>query len=105
MKHFNELEITERNEIVTLFAYWLKPYTHEVIKNITCRVNEIINNELVMNMLRELKAREDKEFNDFSHSIGCMLNDFDTFAQYDPHNHPITHARSYRDILYDMYIK
>lgn len=105
MKHFNDLDFTERNEIVELFAYWLKPYTREVIKNVLCRVNEIINNDFVMNMLRELKTREEKERNDFLSSIGSMMYDFDTFSEFDPHNHPITHAGSYRDILYDMYIK
>lgn len=31
--------------------------------------------------------------------------EFETFKQYDPHNHPLTHSHSYRDILHDVYIK
>lgn len=105
MKHFNELPLEERNETVELLAYWLQSYTHEVITNVLCRVNEIINNEFAMNLLKELKARSEEEHFDFMHSIGNLCYDFDTFRKYDPHSHPITHAKSYRDILYDMYIK
>lgn len=105
MKKFNNLELEERNEIVLLFANWLKPYTHEVIVKVLAKRDEIINNEFVMNLLKELKARGEKEKKDFADSIGSMLYDLDAFKEYDPHNHPLTHAGSYRDILHDMYIK
>jgi hypothetical protein len=67
--------------------------------------DEIINNEYVMKLLKELNEREAEEYESFSHSIGCILRDYDTFSKYDPHNHPLEHAGSYRDVLYDMFIK
>lgn len=105
MKKFEEMDRTERNEITKLFACWLRPYTHEVIVGVLKRRDEILNNDFAMGLLRELAERTEKEAHDFDHSIGCLLDEFDTFAQYNPHNHPLTHAGSYRDILADMYIR
>lgn len=105
MKKFEELEFDERKEITSLFANWLKDYSHEVIITVISRRDEIINNEFVMNMLRELKDREEKEEKEFVHNIGCLLSDFESFMEYDPHNNPLTHSGSYRDILRDMYFK
>ena len=103
MKKFEELEFEEKKEITLLFANWLKDYTHEVIVKVISRRDEIINNEFAMNILKELKDREEKEEKDFAHSIGNLLGEFDTFKEYDPHSHVLTHSNSYRDILRDMY--
>ena len=106
MKIFDELSMNDQKEIVKLFTNWLQPYTQEVInKVIRFKKAEIINNEFAMNLLRELKEREEKESVDFAHNIGNLMHEFDVFEQYDPHNHPLTHAHSYRDILYDMFIR
>ena len=105
MKKLEDLERKERDEIVLLFANWLNQYTHEVMVKVLARRDEIINNEFAMNLLRELKAREEKELHEFNHSIGSLLMDYEEFKEYDPHSHPTTHAASYRDILHDMYIR
>lgn len=105
MKNFNRFPLEERNEIVLLFAYWLKQYTHEVIVKVLAKRDEIINNDFAMNLLKELKARGEKETKEFADEIGSMFYDFEAFKEFDPHNHPLTHAGSYRDILYDMYIR
>jgi hypothetical protein len=105
MKKFEEMNTTEKQEIKELFANWLSHYTHEVIVKVMERSEEIINNEFAMNLLRELKEREEKEQEDFTNSIGNLMEHFETFKEYDPHNHPLTHAGSYRDILYDMFIR
>ena len=103
---FNEIEsIKEKNEIVLLFSNWLKRYTHEVIVKVIERKDEIINNEFAMKLLKELKEREEKEVIYFNDSIDSLMFDFENFKEYDPHTHPLTHSNSYRDILYDMYIK
>lgn len=100
-----EMNAYERKEIAELFATWLRPYVHEVIVQVLERRDEIVNNEATMHLLRELHAREVKENADFASSINFMLGSFDTFSQHDPHNHAFSHSRSYRDVLYDMYIK
>lgn len=102
---FTELEYSERREIAELFSCWLKPYTHKVILKVIAKTDEIINNAFVMSMLRELKSREEAEAEDFANSISDLMEDLKAFAKYDPHNQPLTHSTSYRDILWDMYIK
>ena len=105
MKTFNDLTIDERREIIGLFANWLKSYTHAVIVTVMEKRDEILNNEFAMNLLKELKSREEEEKEDFTMSLEHLFSNFDTFKEFDPHNHPLTHASSYRDILYDMYIQ
>ena len=105
MKSYNEMTIPERDEIVLLFSNWLSYYTKEVINKVLEKKDEIINNEFAMNLLKELKEREQREKIDFCESIACLLDEYDDFKEYDPHNRPLSHANSYRDVLYDMYIK
>lgn len=105
MKRFEEMTYTEKNEIAALFAAWLKRYTHKVIVAVMERRDEIIANEFAMSLLRELKARQEVETAEFAREMYYFLDDCESFKEYDPHSHPLTHSGSYRDILYDMYIK
>lgn len=105
MKKYEELSYTEQNEIAALFGNWLQQYTHEVIIRVIEKRDEIISNEFSMNLLKELKEREEEEEHDFRRSIGHLLDNYNTFKEYNPHSHPLTHAKSYRDVLYDMYIR
>lgn len=105
MKKFDEMTIKEQQEITVLFANWLNKYTHEVILRVIKKRDEIISNDFAMNLLIELKEREEKEEKEFAHSIGNLLGEFNTFKDYDTHSNPLTHASSYRDVLYDMFIK
>lgn len=104
MKKYNEMTYKEQEEIRDLIANWLKMYTHEAHVKVLSRIDEIINNEFTLKLLRELKERTEKEEKDYLRSIDYLLSDFDTFLEYDPHNHCTTHSNSYRDVLYDMYI-
>ena len=97
--------LEERKETTLLFANWLKPYTHEVIIKVMEKKEENLSNAFAMNLLKELKEREEKEIKEFAHSIGNLIDEFETFKEFDPHNNPITHADSYRNVLYDMFIK
>ncbi len=105
MKKFENLEYNEKKEIAKLFSTWLGSYTHEVIVKVLAKRDEILNNDFAMNLLKELQKRTEEERKDFEKSIGFMMSDFDGFSKYDPHNHALSHAKSYRDVLYDMYIK
>ena len=105
MKTFEQLEINEKREITTLIANWLQVYAQEVIVKVLAKRDEIISNEFAVNLLKELKAREETEQKDFADSIGWLLRNYDEHKEYNPHNHVLTHAKSYRDVLYDMYIK
>jgi hypothetical protein len=105
MKKYNELSREEKREVTELFANWLKDYTHEVIIKVMARAEEIINNEFAMNLLKELRFREVKEEKDFTYSIESLFDSYDTMKEFDVHNHPLEHSKSYKDILADMYIR
>ena len=92
------------NERNALFANWLRKYSHEAIMRAMARRDEIVQNDHAMMMLRELLEREADEAKDFERSIDMLFRDFDTFEQYDPHNHALSHSEAYRAVLYDMYI-
>lgn len=105
MKKFEDMRCEEQEEIAGLFANWLRPYTHEVIVKVLEKRDEILNNEFAMNLIKELKKRSDSELKEFDLRIECMLVDYEGFAKFDPHNHALSHSKSYRNVLYDMYIK
>ena len=104
MKKYDDMTITEQKEIAVLFCNWLKIYSHEVIVKVMKNRDAIINNDFAMNLLIELKEREDIEEGEFYNDIEHLLYDFENFKEFDPHFH-MTHSSSYRDVLYDMYIK
>lgn len=105
MKKIKDLTFEEKKEIDALFANWLKRYSHEAILRALSHREDIINNEFAMNLLKELKKRDEEELKDFERSIASLLGSFEDYKEYNPHNHPLTHADSYRDILYDMFIR
>ena len=104
MKQYSELDRKEKDRIALLFTAWLKPYTKSVIMSVMSKRDEIINNEFAMKLLDELFHRQEKESRSFEMSICSLLDDYETFKEYDPHSHPLDHSNSYRDILHDMYI-
>jgi len=105
MKKFEELNYSEQREVSKMFANWLGCYTHEVIVKVLAKRDEILNNDFAMGLIKELKGRDDAERKEFAESIEFMMKDFEGFSKFDPHNHALSHAKSYRDVLYDMYIK
>lgn len=105
MKTWNEMTYKEQQEVTELFSNWLRKYSDKVIVDVMKDRDKIIEDEYAMKLLKELKEREAKEYEDFTHSIDVLIRNYDTFKQYDPHNHPLTHSSSYRDVLYDMFIK
>ena len=100
-----ELDYCEVNKYAELFGVWLKPYTHEVIRYVMGRAEEIINNPDSLTLLLELKTREAKEEKDFFDNIAWYIRDYEGHKKYNPHSNCITHSGSYRDVLYDRYIR
>ena len=104
-KKIEDMDREELSSITSLFSTWLKPYTHEVIVKVMERREEIINNKFAMQLMTELFVREEAEAKDFNRSMRQLLTSYNTFKEYDPHNHVLEHSKSYRDVLYDMYIR
>ena len=104
-KSWEELSYDQKREFSKWFANWLKNYTESVIMKVLEKREEILANEFSMNLLKELYFREAKEKVDFENSMRSLLDNFETFKDYNPHNHVLEHSGSYRDVLYDMYIR
>ena len=104
MIKFENMGYTEQCNTAEMLAPWLCKYSHEVVNHVMAKVDEIVNDERTMRMIKELNEREQSEYTDFTMHLRHLGSDYETFAKYDPHNHALTHAGSYRDILYDMYI-
>jgi hypothetical protein len=105
MKKFEEMDYSEQKEVAQLFADWLRPYCHEVIVKVIAKRDEIVRNDFAIGLMKELQKRQAEEINEFDSSIEFMMNDFDSFSKYDPNSHVLAHANSYRDVLYDMFIR
>lgn len=104
-----EITYKEKKELSELLENWLGMYTDEVVLKVMRNIDEVYTNPFAMNLLRELKIREEKEKEERVRSMESMLYDvFDKDEQPSDthcfHNHCLTHASSYRDILRDMFI-
>lgn len=103
-----DMDYKTRNELAELLEAWLYMYTDECVVRVMNRLDEITENEMAMHMLRELKKRQEEEKKQRKDAIGFLfyrlqegkINDAGTF-----HNHCLEHSSSYRDVLYDLYIK
>ena len=98
-----------REDFFKDLAYFLKAYTNEVINKVITRIDFILENEHITYMLHELRIRGEKEYNDFSNGLAWRVGEYmdnnNCDMSYDLHNHPVEHASSYRDVLYDLLIK
>ena len=104
-----EMTYEEREMMTKLFENWLSGYVDEIIEKVMKRFDEIVNNEFTMNLLKELYERETKEKSERIKSFEWMISDIAEKGKFIDthciHNHCLTHASSYRNVLYDMYIR
>lgn len=105
MKKFEELTFNEQEEVLNYFYNWMKNYTDKVIKRVMKNFDEILNNEFAFNMIKELYEREMKEKKEEARSLRYLICNYEDFEQYDIRNHCLEHSDSYRDVLYDMFIR
>jgi hypothetical protein len=67
-------------------------------------IEDIINNDFARRLLDELYTRtlkeREEEIRHIEYALGYADGEIEGF-----HNHPLEHSKSYRDILYDMYIR
>lgn len=107
MTEMKNLSWKESEEFAELLYVWLRRYTDEVIANVYPKFGEIYENEFAMHLLKELKIRTEKEEKDARNSFLYIVRDAvegNEKSNFHVHCHPLEHAESYRDILYDMYI-
>lgn len=104
-KKFDNLKTAEQLNLAARFEVWLGRYTQEVINKVIARLDEILENEFAMKLINELYEREEKERAARTSSLRLLMIDYDLFKDSDIHSNCLTHSNSYRDVLYDMYIK
>lgn len=97
----------EQKDFANKLHSWLGTYTQEVIEHVMNQIDDIINNEHVMKMITELHERMQKEEREekehfFYNLKNIEEGDNDYFTV---HAHVLTHSNSYRDVLYDMFIR
>lgn len=108
MKKIEDYTLEEQKELSELLETWLCYYTPEIIKKAMANINEIVSNENAMYLLRELNVRTKKER---QKRKDCFKNYLFLFKDNDLshldliHCNPLEHASSYRDVLFDMFIK
>ena len=89
---------------IKIVANWLKDYNNEVVVRVMKNYDTIINDKTTYNMLSKLYEEENKEEETFIHDIEYMVKygikdetkDMLRLGEY---------SRSYRDVLYDLYIR
>lgn len=109
MKKLNELNYREQMELAELLEAWLSEYTTAVIEKVIPQLEEIINDEMSMMMLRELKARQEDEAKDRRNSFEMLIRyqakgEDQSLTLECLHSHPLSHSGAYRHLLYDLYI-
>ena len=91
-------------EAIKLVANWLKDYSNEVVVKVIENYDNIINDKTTYNMLSKLYEDENKEHETFIHDIEYMV----AFGVNDDTKDMLRlgeYSRSYREVLYDLYIR
>ena len=101
MKKYKDLNQKECEKTLKLLINWLKDYTDEVIKFVLPKIDEIINNDAVMFILKTLLEEEDKNAIDFNLNLGFAL----VGDKIDNFQNRFSNAQKYRHVLYELYIK
>ena len=94
----------DKDYAIKIVANWLKNYTNEVVVKVMEKYEQIINDKTTYTMLSKLYEEENKEEETFIHDIEYMVKygitdetkDMLRLGEY---------SRSYREVLYDLYIR
>ncbi len=106
VKEYREnTSLKEQEEFARKLQTWLAPYTDEVYVRVIKQMDDILNNEFALNLINELHEREQKEKEEEVRTILFSLGHDADIEKYGIHNHCLSHSNSYRDVLYDMFIR
>lgn len=94
--------LKEQREFATKLQLWLGQYTSEAMRRALNQMDDILSNPFALQLIDELYERTMAERKE---EIRDIMYDLGGAYAYDIHNHCTTHSNSYRDILYDMYIR
>ena len=89
---------------IKIMANWLKTYSNEVVARVMKNYDTIINDKTTYTLLSNLYERENKEEDNF-------IIDIKNIVEYGVKDETIDmlriveYSQSYRNILYDLYIR
>ena len=89
---------------IKIVANWLKNYSNDVVVKVMEKYEQIINDKTTYTMLSKLYKEENKEEETFIHDIEYMVK----FGITDETKDMLRigeYSRSYREVLYDLYIR
>ena len=89
---------------IKIVANWLKDYSNGVVVMVMEKYEEIINDKTTYKMLSKIYEEEKKEEETFIHDIAYIVK----FGIKDETKDMLRfgeHSRSYREVLYDLYIR
>lgn len=94
----------DKDYAIKIIANWLKTYSNAVVVKVMEKYEQIINDKTTYNILSKLYEEENKEHEIFIQDIEYMV----TFGIDDETKDTLRigeHSRSYRKLLYDLYIR
>lgn len=91
-------------EGIKIVANWLKNYSNEVVVRVMKNYDTIINDKTTYTMLSKLYEEENKEEETFIHDIEYMVK-FGITEETKDMLRLGEYSRSYREVLYDLYIR
>lgn len=89
---------------IKIVANWLKHYSNEVVVRVMEKYEQIINDKTTYTMLSKLYEEENKEEETFIHDIEYMVK-FGIKDETKDMLRLVEWSRSYREVLYDLYIR
>lgn len=89
---------------IKIVANWLKDYSNDVVVRVMEKYEQIINDKTTYTMLSKLYKEENIEEETFIHDIEYMI-EFGIKYETKDMLRIGEHSRSYRDVLYDLYIR
>lgn len=90
-------------ELYKDIAYFCSCYIDKCVVKVLNKIDYIVNNKTILFLLSELRKRGEMERKEFEQEIKREIEWGEGSKSF--RNYCLTHASSYRDILYDMLIK
>ena len=94
----------DKDYVIKIVANWLKNYSNDVVVRIMKNYDTIINDNTTLTLLSALYQKENKEEVNFILDIK-HISEYGIEEETKDMLRLVENSRSYRDVLYDLYIR